>query len=112
MKVAEARVYLVQIGGRHPVLVQFFTDEGISGVGEAAIAYGTGATAAAGMIKDLVEAHLLDFSGDLYGRLMRLEFLAWIRAQQRFDSPADLQKQVVADIARIREVCSSAHPAV
>lgn len=59
MKVAEARVYLVEIGGRHPVLVQVFTDEGISGVGEAAIAYGTGATAAAGMIKDLVEDHLL-----------------------------------------------------
>ena len=59
MKVVEARVYLVEIGGRHPVLVQVFTDEGISGVGEAAIAYGTGATAAAGMIKDLVEAHLL-----------------------------------------------------
>ncbi len=59
MKVIEAKVYLVEIGGRHPVLVQVFTDEGISGVGEAAIAYGTGATAAAGMIKDLVEEHLL-----------------------------------------------------
>ncbi len=59
MKVTEARVYLVEIGGRHPVLVQVFTDEGISGVGEAAIAYGTGATAAAGMIKDLVQEHLL-----------------------------------------------------
>ncbi len=59
MKVVEARIYLVEIGGRHPILVQVFTDEGISGVGEAAIAYGTGKTAAAGMIKDLVEEHLL-----------------------------------------------------
>ena len=59
MKVVEARIYLVQIGGRHPVLVQILTDEGISGVGDAAIAYGTGATAAAGMIKDLVEGFIL-----------------------------------------------------
>ena len=59
MKIVGARVYLVQIGGRHPVLIQLFSDEGISGVGEAAIAYGTGGTAAAGMIKDLVEGFLL-----------------------------------------------------
>jgi len=59
MKVVSAKVYLVEVGGRRPVLVQVITDEGIVGVGEAAIAYGTGATAAAGMVKDLAEAHLL-----------------------------------------------------
>jgi len=59
MKVVKARIILLEINGRRPVLVQVFTDEGICGVGEAAIAYGTGATAAAGMIKDLVEMFLL-----------------------------------------------------
>ena len=59
MKVIEAKIYLIDIGGRRPILVQVFTDEGISGVGDAAVAYGAGATAAAGMIKDLVEAMLL-----------------------------------------------------
>jgi galactonate dehydratase len=59
MKVVEARIYLVEIGGRRPVVVQVLTDEGISGVGEAAIAYGAGATAAAGMVKDLAEGFLL-----------------------------------------------------
>ena len=59
MKVVEAKIYLVDIGGRRPILVQVFTDEGISGVGDAAVAYGAGATAAAGMIKDLAEAMLL-----------------------------------------------------
>jgi len=59
VKVREARIYLVEIGGRRPVLVQLFTDTGLSGVGEAAIAYGAGATAAAGMIKDLVEGLVL-----------------------------------------------------
>ncbi|HHJ07062.1 MAG TPA: mandelate racemase/muconate lactonizing enzyme family protein [Anaerolineae bacterium] len=59
MKITEAKIYLVEIGGRHPVLVQLFTDEGITGVGEAGIGYGTGATAAAGMIKDLAEQFIL-----------------------------------------------------
>jgi galactonate dehydratase len=59
MNVVEARIYLVEIGGRRPVVVQVLTDEGISGVGDAAVAYGAGATAAAGMIKDLAEKFLL-----------------------------------------------------
>ncbi len=59
LKVTEAKIYLASVGGRHPVLVEVFTDQGVTGVGEAAIAYGSGATAAAGMIKDLAEEFLL-----------------------------------------------------
>jgi galactonate dehydratase len=59
LKIDGARIYLVTIGGRRPILVELLTDRGVSGVGEAAIAYGSGATAAAGMIKDLVEDFLL-----------------------------------------------------
>jgi galactonate dehydratase len=59
MKVAEVKIYIVKVGGRHPVLVEVATDEGVSGVGEAAVAYGSGVTAAAGMIKDLAEEFLL-----------------------------------------------------
>ncbi|MGD8462923.1 MAG: mandelate racemase/muconate lactonizing enzyme family protein [Anaerolineae bacterium] len=59
MKVVEARIYLIEIDGRRPVVVEVLTDEGISGVGDAAIAYGAGATAAAGMIKDLADKFLL-----------------------------------------------------
>jgi galactonate dehydratase len=59
MKIVEAKIYLIEIDGRRPVVVQIFSDEGISGVGDAAIAYGAGATAAAGMIKDLAESFLL-----------------------------------------------------
>ncbi|HET7340403.1 MAG TPA: mandelate racemase/muconate lactonizing enzyme family protein [Methylomirabilota bacterium] len=55
MKITRARVYLVRIAGRHPVLVELETDGGVTGAGDAAVAYGTGATAAAGMIKDLLE---------------------------------------------------------
>jgi galactonate dehydratase len=59
MKVTKARIYLVKIGSLHPVLVEVFTDEGLIGVGEAAVAYGIGGTAAAGMVKDLAEGLLL-----------------------------------------------------
>ncbi len=59
MKVIKAKIYLGEITGRRPILLQLFTDEGVTGVGHAAIDYGIGATAAAGMIKDLVEAVIL-----------------------------------------------------
>jgi galactonate dehydratase len=59
LKVTGVRIYMVEVGGRHPVLAQVLTDKGITGVGEAALAYGTGATAAAGMIKDLAREFLL-----------------------------------------------------
>jgi galactonate dehydratase len=59
LKINEVQVYLVSVGGRHPVLARVLTDAGPSGVGEAAIAYGVGATAAAGMVKDLAQEFLL-----------------------------------------------------
>jgi L-alanine-DL-glutamate epimerase-like enolase superfamily enzyme len=43
----------------HPVLVRVNTDEGISGVGEVGLAYGTGHTAGAGMAKNLAEAFVI-----------------------------------------------------
>ena len=42
------------------------------------------------------EAHLLNFTGDLYGRLLRLELVEFLRAERRFDS-------VDALVAQIRE---------
>lgn len=53
MKISNVRVYLIRSGQLHPVIVKIDTDAGISGVGEATVAYGLGSTAAAGMIKDL-----------------------------------------------------------
>jgi galactonate dehydratase len=59
MKVTGAKVYLATIDRLHPVLVEVATDEGITGTGEAAVAYGIGGTAAAGMIRDLLQAMVL-----------------------------------------------------
>lgn len=51
-----------------------------------------------------IEAHLLDFSGDLYGRPVRLEFLERIRDEKRFGSVDELKAQIERDIATAREM--------
>lgn len=53
LTIANMRVFNVQGGGLHPVIVELETKDGIFGYGEAAVAYGLGSTAAAGMLKDL-----------------------------------------------------------
>jgi galactonate dehydratase len=59
VRITGAKIYLLKIGSLHPVLVEITTDQGLTGVGEAAVAYGIGGTAAAGMIKDFVDGLLL-----------------------------------------------------
>jgi len=49
-----------------------------------------------------VEAHLLDFAGDLYGRHVRLEFVDRVRDEMRFPSVEELKAQVMRDIATAR----------
>jgi len=59
MLVRTVNIYLVTTGNLHPVVVELVTDEGIRGIGEAAIAYGIGGTAAAGMVKDLAQRFIV-----------------------------------------------------
>lgn len=47
-----------------------------------------------------VEAHLLDFDGDLVGRGIGLEFWERLRDQVAFDSVRELVDQIAADVAR------------
>jgi riboflavin kinase/FMN adenylyltransferase len=51
-----------------------------------------------------VEVHLIGFAGDLYGQALAVEFLARLRATQKFPSPQALLAQMRADIARAREI--------
>ncbi|HXJ23676.1 MAG TPA: bifunctional riboflavin kinase/FAD synthetase [Polyangia bacterium] len=54
----------------------------------------------------IVEAHLLDFTGDLYGRRLRLEMIDRLRDEQKFDSVEALVTQIGADVARVRALMS------
>lgn len=49
-----------------------------------------------------VEAHLLDFSGDLYGQAAELEFVQRVRDTRRFADQAELQSQLQADVTTVR----------
>ena len=51
-----------------------------------------------------VEAHLLDFSADLYGQTMRLDFVEHLRGEKKFDSAEALVMQIHADIERARKI--------
>jgi riboflavin kinase/FMN adenylyltransferase len=51
----------------------------------------------------VVEAHLLDFSADLYGTTISLDFCTRLRAEKRFDSMESLKKQIARDIKVARE---------
>ena len=46
----------------------------------------------------LVEAHLLDFDGDLYGEQARVSSWHRLRDERRFDSTAELMAQMRRDI--------------
>ena len=51
----------------------------------------------------VLEAHLLDYQGEeLYGRLMRVEFLHFVRAEQAFNGLDALKAQIEADIEHVR----------
>jgi riboflavin kinase/FMN adenylyltransferase len=49
-----------------------------------------------------VEAHLLDFDGDLYGRRVRVEARQWLRDTAAFGSVVELLAAVADDVARTR----------
>lgn len=49
-----------------------------------------------------IEPHLLDFSGDLYGKRIHVELHQFLRAEQAFPSLDDLKSAIAQDIARTR----------
>lgn len=58
--------------------------------------------------KVLLEAHLFDFSGDLYGRLSRVALIDYIRPERKFDGLDALTAQIAADTARAKDILTAA----
>jgi riboflavin kinase/FMN adenylyltransferase len=54
-----------------------------------------------------VEAHVLDFDGDLYGHRVAVAFAHRLRGQAVFDGPDELAAQMRADIDQARRLLSS-----
>jgi riboflavin kinase/FMN adenylyltransferase len=64
-----------------------------------------------------IEAHLLDFSGDLYGRELQLDCTDWLREQRKYSSVDALREQITEDLQSVRarqgldaarEICGTA----
>jgi riboflavin kinase/FMN adenylyltransferase len=53
----------------------------------------------------LVEAYVIDRDVDLYGQLLRVQFLARLRGERRFDTVEDLIEQMKLDVEHTRELC-------
>ncbi|MGE0801433.1 MAG: bifunctional riboflavin kinase/FAD synthetase [Lautropia sp.] len=52
--------------------------------------------------RHLLEVHLLDWHGDAYGKLARVEFIAKLRDERPFDRLEDLARQIDADAQAAR----------
>jgi riboflavin kinase / FMN adenylyltransferase len=59
---------------------------------------------------ELIEAYILDFDGDLYGRQLRLDFLSRLRGERRFQSAEELVEQMRRDVEQAREIASAHSP--
>ena len=57
-----------------------------------------------------LEAFLLDFEGDIYGKELEMIPVAYLRPELRFDSPEDLIRQMEEDAAQARRLLSSSPP--
>jgi riboflavin kinase / FMN adenylyltransferase len=55
-------------------------------------------------VEPLLEAHLFDFEGDLYGKRIEVEFVAKLRSEEKFDDLAALVRQMDVDSQQARDI--------
>ena len=58
--------------------------------------------------EELLEAHLFDFDGDLYGRRIEVDLMAYLRPEAKFDSVDALIEQIRADEVEARRLLALA----
>lgn len=56
--------------------------------------------------KPLLEVHLFDFSGDLYGKTLRVTFVEKIRTEIKFANVEALKAQIMIDVEKVRSIFS------
>lgn len=60
--------------------------------------------------KPTIEAHIFDFSGDLYGRQVELEIIGYLRAEVKFPSLDALKEQLARDALRAEQLLHNTNP--
>ncbi len=92
-------VFVVQASVRNSIGETLFSDcKGVANVGWRPTLGGA---------KPLLEVHLLDFSGNLYGQWLQVQFLQKLRDEQKFASVPLLREQIQRDIADARAVVTT-----
>jgi riboflavin kinase/FMN adenylyltransferase len=56
----------------------------------------------------LLEAHILDFDEDLYGKSIEVIFRQKVRDEEKFDGLEALKAQMALDVKKVREILSAA----
>ena len=54
-----------------------------------------------------VEANLLDFNGEIYGRQLSLYIIERLRDERKFDSLDSLRRQIAQDITQARTIAAT-----
>lgn len=57
----------------------------------------------------ICETHILDFFGSLYGRIITVELISFIRDERKFDTLDALQEQIASDVSVARELARRAN---
>ena len=99
----------LRFGGRVPALQGIYATR-VHGVGDApwpsVSSFGTRPTVDG--VEPLLEAHLFDFDGDLYGRRIEVEFVARLRDEEKYPDLPTLVAQMDRDAARARAILMQA----
>ncbi|MBI1798858.1 MAG: bifunctional riboflavin kinase/FAD synthetase [Candidatus Eisenbacteria bacterium] len=76
-------------------------DEGVAGASLAG-AMSIGVRPTFGGQVPTLEVHLLDWSGDLVGRTLTVEFVDWLRPERKYENAAALAEAIAADVEETR----------
>lgn len=101
----------LRYGGKTPALRGIFATR-VHGIGErpwpSVSSFGTRPTVDGQ--EPLLEAHLFDFEGDLYGRRIEVEFVAHLRDEEKFPDLPSLVAQMHRDEAQARAILQDDAP--
>jgi riboflavin kinase/FMN adenylyltransferase len=103
----------LRFGGRTPALSGIYATW-VHGVGDRphASVSSLGTRPTVDGVEPLLEAHLFDFDGDLYGRRIEVEFVAKLRDELKFSDLPALTAQMHRDAAQARAILGVPHPLV
>jgi riboflavin kinase/FMN adenylyltransferase len=85
----------IPLGGEHPGGI-FVATVFVEGKEYIAAAYVNNS-------RHILEAHILDFSDDVYGKEVEIDLLEKIRDDKKFADEASLKEAIAEDIAKVRE---------